>query len=263
MDKLTVVDDVVAKKIDTYGILLIGKQGAGKTTISKVLTFDNSNTNNKICTSLDVGTKEYDFQKYEFNYNDRPISLNILDTIGFVGDDVVDKNKMTELIESLKFNFTHLTTITFVFAQNRFDKIDKIIIDLIYSEFYSKFKNNMSAIITHCPSKIKSKVLEEFRSKHELFKEIPTILIDVPDLDIVDEEVLDFYLKTWKETRGIILDHYVKFTNSISIYEIFKSDKDIEEISLKNKKNNSKKIKDKDSTSSKAREVKLDKKTKK
>jgi len=63
MDKLLNINDVIFEKNNIYNILLIGKQGVGKTTISKLLTFDNDNLSNKICTSLNVGTNDFGFSK--------------------------------------------------------------------------------------------------------------------------------------------------------------------------------------------------------
>jgi len=165
MERLSDQNEIKFAKNHIYDVLLIGKQGIGKTTILKLLTFDNTNTNNEISTSIEKGTIEFDFQKYNFNYDNKSVSLNILDTIGFIGDKQTDDTKINELIESIRQNFTHLSSIILVFSQSRFDKLDEDITNLIYNNFYEKFKENILIVITHCPRKVKGRILEEFKQK--------------------------------------------------------------------------------------------------
>jgi len=189
-----------------------------------------------------LGQMILDFQKYNLNYNNKSISLNILDTIGFIGDEIIDNKRNEELIESIKLNFTHLTSIIFVFSQNRFDKVDIEIANLMYNKFYNDFKNNILIIITHCPKKQKNKITEEFKTKNDLLKDLPIILIDTPDLDNIEDDILEFHLKNWKETRIDLLNNLIKFNNELSVYEIFTKNKKLD-VNL----NNSLKLKDKKS----------------
>jgi len=211
-------DDFNTKSINNYGIALIGKAGVGKTTLMKLLQFDETI---KPSSSILQGTTNFYDETISIKKNEKELNLTITDTVGFKGNDK-DNQLAENMVNHLRKNCPRLNVMIIMVARHRLDDVDESILELIYKVFYDNLKSRLLIIVTHCSEKAVPVVKPEIENYHKMFKEIKTLFIDAPDPESIDDELVEFYLQKWQKYRQMIVEEIIaNYNDPISIGDLF------------------------------------------
>ena len=133
-------------------VLVIGKTGAGKSTVANKIIGENVFTTSGSVQSSTSGNSYHDVAVVD-ERNGKYYSIRIIDTIGFEDTGTTTSNE--EIIKSVKRYFqTHtpegIHLIIFVFRKGRFTQEEKKVFEFITEKFGASIKPLSALVITHC-----------------------------------------------------------------------------------------------------------------
>jgi len=242
-------------------ILLIGRAGGGKSTLSNVLS---GTSGFRESASLIPETREIQTKKFELEIDDRKERYQIIDTVGLGDPNLTEREIAIKIVEVCRELENGLTQVMFVVGGRITQEEIKIFNTIKKTIFDKEVFRHTTVVRTNFPSfrdkdmcnKDRDKLKKENRKFNKLIDSCNGVVyVDNPSLGLgYSEEEIKLNMKRREESRDILREHLTKNCQSFynppnlkSIKERFNGgsadfeeyiEKELEKIERKKEKSN-------------------------
>ena len=158
---------LTATLIEHRGVIVVGKNGAGKSTIANALA-NREEDIFPVSSSPQSCTKKCSNHEFETKEKSKTYLVNVMDTVGlFDTDGVTNKESLLALKKHLENHFQKgINLIVFVLREGRFSPEEKKSFEYIRNEFDEDISTMSALVLTNCDTKnekARTELVQEFK----------------------------------------------------------------------------------------------------
>ena len=159
--------NIIMAQSTTRSVMVVGKTGAGKSTVSNAIVGENPLF--KVSGSVSSCTDKCKHCDVEYTEGDTQYRLRVIDTVGlFDTGPQTNKETIEELKQYLLDNFSKgINLILFVLREGRFTFEERNTFKFLQQNFCEEISAISALVLTNCEMKdeaTRSKIIQEFRS---------------------------------------------------------------------------------------------------
>lgn len=139
---------LIDERIEDCNIMILGENGAGKSTLAEILARGHFIQGQH---SLEHVTKKLELVQCPLKNNRRYLSVKIMDTKGYVGDERVDEGVLMEMLRQASKEVSKIHAIFVCLTAKRNGVTKTRVISMLQAVLSDEAKRRLYILVSHCP----------------------------------------------------------------------------------------------------------------